>query len=84
MCSWPVEYWGGLRRLTLADRRSSPATPSRTRKPVGAWRRSPQQPECARDLVAEITLDAATEWGLADGAVVWAGVKATETTLVPL
>ncbi|GAA1591185.1 ABC transporter permease [Streptomyces globosus] len=36
------------------------------------------------DLVAEITPDAAAELGLADGAQVWASVKATEVTLVGL
>ncbi|MEV7871864.1 ABC transporter permease [Streptomyces sp. NPDC088124] len=38
----------------------------------------------APDLVAEITPEAAAELGLADGASVWTGVKATEVTLVPL
>lgn len=38
----------------------------------------------APDLVAEITPQAAAELGLADGAQVWTGVKATETTLVPM
>ncbi|KUL38681.1 ABC transporter ATP-binding protein/permease [Streptomyces sp. NRRL F-4489] len=41
---------------------------------------SPEAP----DLVAEITPAAALELGLADGAPVWTGVKATEVTLVPL
>ncbi|GHJ97546.1 hypothetical protein SNE510_70650 [Streptomyces sp. NE5-10] len=41
---------------------------------------SPETP----DLVAEITPQAAAELGLADGVPVWAGVKATETTIVPL
>lgn len=36
------------------------------------------------DLVAEITPQAAAELGLADGVSVWAGVKATETTIVAL
>ncbi|MEU8518059.1 ABC transporter permease [Streptomyces sp. NBC_01216] len=36
------------------------------------------------DLVAEITPQAAAELGLAEGTPVWAGVKATETTLVTL
>ncbi|WP_411070284.1 ABC transporter permease [Streptomyces sp. cmx-4-25] len=36
------------------------------------------------DLVAEITPGAAAELGLADGVSVWTGVKATETTIVPL
>ncbi|MFD5746253.1 ABC transporter permease [Streptomyces sp. NPDC127033] len=40
--------------------------------------------EEAPDLVAEITPEAAAELGLADGASVWTGVKATEVTLVPL
>ncbi|MCX4986746.1 ABC transporter permease [Streptomyces sp. NBC_00572] len=38
----------------------------------------------APDLVAEITPQAATELGLADGVSVWTSVKATETTIVPL
>ncbi|MEV7672089.1 ABC transporter permease [Streptomyces sp. NPDC088752] len=38
----------------------------------------------APDLVAEITPQAAAELGLADGVSVWTGVKATETTIVPL
>ncbi|MFJ9434456.1 ABC transporter permease [Streptomyces sp. NPDC101490] len=38
----------------------------------------------APDLVAEITPQAAAELGLADGVSVWTGVKATETTVVPL
>ncbi|MGW9435068.1 ABC transporter permease [Streptomyces sp. NPDC055607] len=38
----------------------------------------------APDLVAEITPQAAAELGLADGVSVWIGVKATETTIVPL
>ncbi|MFF6791899.1 ABC transporter permease [Streptomyces filamentosus] len=38
----------------------------------------------APDLVAEITPQAAAELGLADGVSVWAGVKATETTIVAL
>ncbi|MET7646758.1 ABC transporter permease [Streptomyces sp. NPDC005426] len=38
----------------------------------------------APDLVAEITPQAAAELGLADGVAVWTGVKATETTVVPL
>ncbi|MFJ4338307.1 ABC transporter permease [Streptomyces sp. NPDC088915] len=38
----------------------------------------------APDLVAEITPQAAAELGLADGVPVWTGVKATETTIVPL
>ncbi|MDN3294303.1 ABC transporter permease [Streptomyces ficellus] len=37
----------------------------------------------APDLVAEITPAAAAELGLADGTAVFAGVKATEVTLVP-
>ncbi|MFJ8129860.1 ABC transporter permease [Streptomyces hydrogenans] len=41
---------------------------------------SPETP----DLVAEITPQAAAELGLADGVPVWTGVKATETTIVPL
>ncbi|MEU1471876.1 ABC transporter permease [Streptomyces sp. NPDC005761] len=40
--------------------------------------------EQAPDLVAEITPQAAAELGLADGVSVWTGVKATETTVVPL
>ncbi|MFI9150357.1 ABC transporter permease [Streptomyces sp. NPDC053367] len=36
------------------------------------------------DLVAEITPQAAAELGLADGAPVWTGVKATEVTVVAL
>ncbi|MFE4603011.1 ABC transporter permease [Kitasatospora indigofera] len=36
------------------------------------------------DLVAEITPEAAAEYGLVDGTPVWTSVKATETTLVPL
>ncbi|MEU8762424.1 ABC transporter permease [Streptomyces sp. NPDC048659] len=36
------------------------------------------------DLVAEITPGAAAELGLADGVSVWAGVKATEVTVVVL
>ncbi|MFJ7128834.1 ABC transporter permease [Streptomyces sp. NPDC098101] len=38
----------------------------------------------APDLVAEITPQAAAELGLADGVPVWTGLKATETTIVPL
>ncbi|MGE7384032.1 ABC transporter permease [Streptomyces sp. NPDC004126] len=38
----------------------------------------------APDLVAEITPEAAAELGVADGAMVWTSVKATEVTLVPL
>ncbi|MEU7015146.1 ABC transporter permease [Streptomyces sp. NPDC046385] len=38
----------------------------------------------APDLVAEITPQSAAELGLADGVSVWVGVKATETTVVPL
>lgn len=38
----------------------------------------------APDLVAEITPQAAAELGLADGVPVWTGVKATETTIVPM
>ncbi|MER6313181.1 ABC transporter permease [Streptomyces sp. NPDC001581] len=38
----------------------------------------------APDLVAEITPEAASELGLADGAEVWTSVKATEITLVRL
>ncbi|MEU1349052.1 ABC transporter permease [Streptomyces sp. NPDC005795] len=38
----------------------------------------------APDLVAEITPQAAAELGLADGVPVWTGVKATETTVVPM
>ncbi|MEU9165935.1 ABC transporter permease [Streptomyces sp. NPDC048424] len=38
----------------------------------------------APDLVAEITPEAASELGLADGADVWTSVKATEITLVRL
>ncbi|GAU71028.1 putative ABC transporter membrane protein [Streptomyces sp. NBRC 110611] len=41
---------------------------------------SPQAP----DLVAEITPSAALELGLTDGVPVWAGVKATEVSLVTL
>ncbi|MFI2779276.1 ABC transporter permease [Streptomyces sp. ALB3] len=37
----------------------------------------------APDLVAEITPQAASELGLADGVAVWTGVKATEVSLVP-
>ncbi|WP_019884122.1 ABC transporter permease [Streptomyces purpureus] len=40
--------------------------------------------ERAPDLVAEITPQAATELGLADGTEVWTSVKATETTIVAL
>ncbi|HEY9441130.1 MAG TPA: TOBE domain-containing protein, partial [Streptomyces sp.] len=36
------------------------------------------------DLVAEITPQAATELGLADGVAVWTSVKATEATIMPL
>ncbi|GAB2577975.1 hypothetical protein GCM10027168_08730 [Streptomyces capparidis] len=36
------------------------------------------------DLVAEVTPDAAAELGLGDGVAVWASVKATEVTVVPL
>ncbi|MFJ6698175.1 ABC transporter permease [Streptomyces sp. NPDC091272] len=38
----------------------------------------------APDLVAEITPQAAAELGLVDGSPVWASVKATEATVVPL
>ncbi|MFE2475830.1 ABC transporter permease [Streptomyces sp. NPDC059389] len=38
----------------------------------------------APDLVAEITPEAASELGLADGSHVWTSVKATEVTLVEL
>ncbi|GGL04683.1 ABC transporter permease [Streptomyces flaveus] len=38
----------------------------------------------APDVVAEITPQAATELGLADGASVWTSIKATETTVVRL
>ncbi|MDX3539423.1 ABC transporter permease [Streptomyces sp. MB09-01] len=38
----------------------------------------------APDLVAEITPEAASELGIADGAAVWTSVKATEVTLVRL
>ncbi|WP_055599240.1 ABC transporter permease [Streptomyces aureus] len=38
----------------------------------------------APDLVAEITPQSAAELGLADGVSVWASVKATEATIVPL
>ncbi|KPC60889.1 ABC transporter permease [Streptomyces chattanoogensis] len=41
---------------------------------------SPEAP----DLVAEVTPQAASELGLADGAAVWTSVKATEVTLVGL
>ncbi|MEU4264695.1 ABC transporter permease [Streptomyces argenteolus] len=36
------------------------------------------------DLVAEVTPQAVAELGLAEGTPVWAGVKATEVTVVPL
>ncbi|MEU1279776.1 ABC transporter permease [Streptomyces sp. NPDC005805] len=40
--------------------------------------------DAAPDLVAEITPQAVAELGLADGVSVWTGIKATETTVVPL
>ncbi|WP_069815140.1 ABC transporter permease [Streptomyces sp. TP-A0874] len=40
--------------------------------------------ELTPDLIAEVTPQAATELGLADGVGVWASVKATETDVVPL
>ncbi|MEU9086592.1 ABC transporter permease [Streptomyces sp. NPDC048357] len=51
---------------------------------VGSRLRVLIAPAGAPDLVAEITPEAASELGLADGAEVWTSVKATEITLVRL
>ncbi|MFF9348844.1 ABC transporter permease [Streptomyces sp. NPDC014734] len=65
----PRNVWPGtVRELTVVG--------SRIRLVID----SPEVP----DLVAEITPEAATELGLGEGAAVWAGVKATEVTVVGL
>ncbi|MBT2477995.1 ABC transporter permease [Streptomyces sp. ISL-94] len=51
---------------------------------VGSRLRVLIAPAGVPDLVAEITPEAAAELGIVDGAEVWAGVKATEVTLVRL
>ncbi|MFC1415211.1 ABC transporter permease [Streptacidiphilus cavernicola] len=52
--------------------------------PVGSRLRLVITSDQAPDIVAEITPQSAADLGLTEGTPVWAGIKATETTLVPV
>lgn len=68
-CGSPRNVWSGrVREITAVGSRLRVRVTSRE----------------APDLVAEVTPAAATDLALADGVPVWASVKATEVTLVPL